>query len=69
VKGHYSEVVDELVSRSDIVVCKGMANFEAVDELHWTTPITYLLKAKCKPIADAFNTSVNATVVAIRVRK
>lgn len=69
VEGHYSKVVDRLVSESDIVVCKGMANFEAVDELHWTTPIAYLLKAKCKPIADAFNTSVNATVVTIKVER
>jgi hypothetical protein len=37
---------------SDLVLCKGMANFEALSETN-IAPIAYMLRTKCRPVAEA----------------
>ena len=38
----------------DLIICKGMANFEALSETLYK-PVLYLLRTKCQPVASALN--------------
>jgi len=43
------EFIDEL-NDSDVIICKGQANFETLDD-YTNKPMFYLLQAKCIPVA------------------
>ncbi len=46
---------------ADMIISKGMANFESLsDELF--RPILYVMRAKCRPVAEAIGASKNANV-------
>jgi len=42
----------KMLRKSDLVLCKGMANFEALSETD-IAPVAYLLRTKCRPVASA----------------
>lgn len=42
----------EYIKTTDIIICKGMANYEVFSETNYK-PIVYLLKTKCNPIATS----------------
>ncbi len=42
----------KMLRDSDLIVAKGMANFEALSETD-IAPVAYLLRAKCSPVANA----------------
>ena len=42
----------KLLRDADLIIAKGMANFESLSETD-IMPIAYLLRTKCKPVADA----------------
>jgi len=53
-----NEISDSLrreFSKHDIIVAKGMANYETLTEFHHKTPIVHLLIAKCQTIAESLN--------------
>ncbi|MGB9662296.1 MAG: damage-control phosphatase ARMT1 family protein [Moorellaceae bacterium] len=50
----------------DVVVCKGMANFEALDECKVNPPVVYILRAKCRPIASRFGVPLGSNVLVVR---
>ena len=54
--------VKEKMNDVDIILCKGMANYESLSEtdIH---PIVYLLRSKCEPIATSMNVPVHANIV------
>ncbi len=54
--------VKEKINEVDIILCKGMANYESLSEtdIH---PIVYLLRSKCEPIATSMNVPVHANIV------
>lgn len=61
--GHYAvgmnvkDLSPELQSHldnADLIICKGMANFEALSETDYR-PVLYLLRTKCAPVAAALN--------------
>ncbi len=41
-----------LLENADLIVAKGMANFESLSETD-LAPIAYLLRTKCRPVSDA----------------
>lgn len=55
------EVVEHLKS-SDLIFCKGMANYEAFSESCYS-PIIYLLRTKCHPIAASMNVPVHGNIL------
>jgi uncharacterized protein with ATP-grasp and redox domains len=55
------ELKEELQT-ADIIICKGMANFESFSETAYR-PIAYLLRTKCKPIADSIGISTHVNAV------
>jgi len=53
-----NEISDDLkedLTTYDIIVAKGMANYETITEYHLKTPIIHLLIAKCQTIAESLN--------------
>ncbi len=50
-----SDRLKEELSKHDIIVAKGMANYETLSEIHHKIPIIHLLTAKCQTIAESLN--------------
>lgn len=56
---------DRLVRRlksSELIISKGMANFEALSEHSWNT-IAYLMRVKCNPVASALQVERDTNVI------
>ncbi len=49
-----SEKLKNLLNEADLIICKGMANYEAFSESKYS-PIAYLLRIKCDSIAESMN--------------
>ena len=47
---------------ADLIVCKGMANFESFSETDFF-PIVFLLRTKCNPIASAMNVAQDRNII------
>ncbi|MGI5965126.1 MAG: damage-control phosphatase ARMT1 family protein [Candidatus Methanomethylophilaceae archaeon] len=50
------------------VIAKGMANYESLSERKLVSPVVFMLRAKCVPVADSLNVPIGTNVVkAVRV--
>ena len=49
---HISPEFQNLVSKADLIVSKGMANLETLYPRDLTSPCFFLLKVKCRPVQD-----------------
>jgi uncharacterized protein with ATP-grasp and redox domains len=58
------EKVKNVLSDSDLIICKGMANYECFSETEYK-PIAYLMRTKCNPIAKSMNLPINKNIVKI----
>lgn len=47
---------------ADLIVSKGMANFEAVSEHEWKA-VAYLLRTKCEPVSKALRVRQDASII------
>jgi len=56
------EKVKEHLEKADLIICKGMANYEAFSETAYR-PIAYLLRTKCSAIANSMNLPLNINAV------
>ena len=52
------------LDKASLVIAKGMANYEAFSEITYR-PIAFLLKVKCKSIAEAMDMPLNGHIVAV----
>lgn len=50
------------LEKADLIICKGMANYEAFSETSYK-PVAYLLRTKCTAIAKSLNLPLNINVV------
>ena len=67
-RGKNSKIVSRL-RRADLIISKGMANFEALSENDWKA-IAYLLRVKCDTVARAIDAPVGTNVIKlVRGRK
>jgi len=58
---------DALRSRleeADIIILKGMANFESFSELDYR-PVAYLLRSKCRPVSEALGVERDRNVAVL----
>lgn len=60
------ERLEERINSSTLVIAKGMANFEALSETR-ISPIAYLLRAKCKPVAESIGAKIEENVAKLVV--
>ncbi len=56
--------LDNALKKADVIICKGMANYEAFSETDYY-PIAYLLRTKCTAIANSMNLPLNINAVKI----
>ena len=56
--------VEESLNRADLIICKGMANYESFSETRHM-PIAYLLRTKCNAIADSMNLPLNVNAIKV----
>ena len=56
--------VEESLNRADLIICKGMANYESFSETRYM-PIAYLLRTKCNAIADSMNLPLNVNAIKV----
>ncbi len=54
--------VKKLLDRADIILSKGMGNYEAFSETNYM-PIAYLLRTKCSAIANSMRVAQNINVI------
>jgi len=61
-----SDEIRQLVRRADLIIAKGGANFDTLDEEYKRTPmnIAYMLIAKCFPYYHYFGTELNQPILA-----
>ncbi len=57
----------ERLENSDLIIAKGMANYESLSEGRFS-PIAFLLKAKCEPVAMDVGVNVGDMVAMLRNR-
>ncbi|MCU0860067.1 MAG: ARMT1-like domain-containing protein [Thermoplasmata archaeon] len=53
---------------SDLVIAKGMGNFEALSETD-IAPVAYMLRTKCRPVADAMGLPKDINAVKLFARR
>ena len=56
------EKLKNRIGEADIIISKGMANYEAFSEANYR-PIVYLLRVKCKSIAEDMGLPVNVNAI------
>ena len=54
--------LEKTLEQADLIICKGMANYEAFSETDYR-PIAYLLRTKCSAIANSIKLPVNINAV------
>lgn len=54
----------EALSRADLVIAKGMANFEALSESD-LRPMVHLLRSKCQPVSQAIGAKKDRNVIKV----
>ncbi|MHC1679864.1 MAG: DUF89 domain-containing protein [Methanomassiliicoccales archaeon] len=54
----------EAFERADLVIAKGMANFEALSDTN-IRPIAHLLRSKCQPVAKAIGAKKDRNVIRV----
>jgi len=56
------ETLKKRLDESDLIICKGMANYESFSETDYL-PVVYLLRTKCRAIADSMNLPLNISAI------
>ncbi len=56
----------EAIARADLIIAKGMANYESLSEYDGLPPVAHLLAAKCRPIAARLGVQVGDKVAMLR---
>jgi damage-control phosphatase, subfamily I len=59
---HVSPAFASLVDKADLIVAKGMANFETVYFRELSTPVFFLFRAKCQVVADYFKAPMDSMI-------
>ena len=56
------------LEETDLIICKGMANYEVFSETSYR-PIVYLLRTKCEPIARSIGVKTNISILKLFTQK
>lgn len=50
--------------RADLIISKGMANFEALSEFNWKA-VAYMLRVKCRPVSKTLGVDVDKNAIVL----
>ena len=67
VKEYISDELHELLNTSDLVISKGMGNFEGLTEMNTKSPIYYLLSIKCSAISKEVGLEIGSNALIKRI--
>ncbi len=59
-----TDEVKEMLHNTDLIICKGMANYESFSETNYK-PIVYCLRTKCHAIANSIGVPIDINIVKI----
>ena len=62
VKDYISPQLHELIDDVDLIISKGMGNYEGLTEMKIDTPIYYLLTAKCNVISSEIGVKLGSSI-------
>jgi hypothetical protein len=62
-----SEEFKKLFSSAELIVAKGMGNFESLTEFEPSCPTIHIMRTKCNPVAEHVGVPKNKNVVLIRM--
>ena len=51
------------LKNADMIIAKGMANYESLSDQQMNIPVVHILRSKCRPVADSLNVPVDINVV------
>ena len=54
------------IASADLIIAKGMANFESLSDQDVPVPVVHILRSKCVPVAEALGVPLGVNVVAVR---
>ncbi len=63
VKDYVSEELKNYMNSVDLIISKGMGNFEGLTEMHINTPIYFLLTVKCNVISREINVPLKNPII------
>jgi len=55
-----SEELSLMLQSSDLIIAKGMGNYETLSELPFRNKVLYVLMAKCGPVASSLHAPINS---------
>jgi uncharacterized protein with ATP-grasp and redox domains len=61
---HMGEDLRQALNNYDFIIAKGMGNYETFSEMNYR-PIAYLLRTKCKPVAEDMELDTDLNVVKV----
>ncbi|MGY5874620.1 MAG: ARMT1-like domain-containing protein [Candidatus Thorarchaeota archaeon] len=61
-----SEEFKKILYSSELIVAKGMGNYESMTEFELPSPVVHILRTKCEPVAKHVGVPKNKNVVLIR---
>ncbi|MBD3406223.1 MAG: DUF89 family protein [Candidatus Lokiarchaeota archaeon] len=61
-----SDEFKELLNTAEVIVAKGMGNYESMTEFEPTCPTVHILRTKCIPVAEHIGVEKNKNVILIR---
>ena len=61
---HIGEYLEKALEGVDLIISKGMANYETFSETDYK-PIAHLLRTKCEPVAEDMGLSTNINVIKV----
>lgn len=59
------DILYDAISKSCLIIAKGMANYESLDKRDLKVPVAFMLRAKCVPVANSLNVEVSTNVVRV----
>lgn len=62
-----SEEFKKLFSSAELIVAKGMGNFESLTEFEPSCPTVHIMRTKCNPVAEYVGVPRNKNVILIRM--
>ena len=60
------EELDKVLRESDIIIAKGMGNYESLTDTDYL-PIAYLMRTKCWPVAESAGAALDRNVAKLVV--
>lgn len=60
-----TEELRRAFTEADLVISKGMANYESLSDLSLDVPIAFILRSKCVPVAESLGVDTDINVVRV----